>query len=61
MNSFTVTATDGTARAGILRTPHGDVPTPAFMPVGTKGTVKGIDPEELRSLGASIVDRKSVV
>jgi queuine tRNA-ribosyltransferase len=55
MTSFTVTATDGAARAGILRTAHGDVPTPAFMPVGTKGTVKGVDPDELRSLGATIV------
>ena len=53
--SFMVTATDGQARAGILRTAHGDVPTPAFMPVGTKGTVKGVDPDELRGLGASIV------
>jgi queuine tRNA-ribosyltransferase len=53
--SFTVTATDGAARAGILRTAHGDVPTPAFMPVGTKATVKGLDPEQLRGLGASIL------
>jgi queuine tRNA-ribosyltransferase len=52
---YTVTATDGEARAGVLRTAHGDVPTPAFMPVGTKGTVKGVDPDELRSVGASIV------
>ena len=53
--SFTLTATDGAARAGVLHTAHGDVPTPAFMPVGTKGTVKGVDPVELRALGASIV------
>ena len=53
--SFTVTATDGRARAGILRTAHGDVPTPAFMPVGTKATVKTLDPEEVRALGAHIV------
>jgi queuine tRNA-ribosyltransferase len=52
---FTVTATDGEARAGVLRTAHGDVPTPAFMPVGTKGTVKSVDPDELRALGATIV------
>jgi queuine tRNA-ribosyltransferase len=52
---FAVVATDGEARAGVLRTARGDVPTPAFMPVGTKGTVKGVDPDELRSLGASIV------
>src|SRR5436189_5709794 len=54
-DAFTFTATDGAARAGVLRTPHGDVPTPAFMPVGTKGTVKSVDPAELRSLGATIV------
>jgi queuine tRNA-ribosyltransferase len=53
--SFTVTATDGRARAGVLRTAHGDVPTPAFMPVGTKATVKTLDPEEVRALGAHIV------
>jgi queuine tRNA-ribosyltransferase len=55
MTPFSVTATDGEARAGVLRTAHGDVPTPAFMPVGTKGTVKGVDPDELRALGATIV------
>jgi queuine tRNA-ribosyltransferase len=53
--SFTVTATDGAARVGLLRTGHGDVPTPAFMPVGTKGTVKGLDPIRLRELGTSIL------
>jgi queuine tRNA-ribosyltransferase len=53
--NFTLTATDGEARAGVLRTAHGDVPTPAFMPVGTKGTVKSIDPDELRRMGAPIV------
>ena len=55
MTTFTITATDGPARAGVLHTAHGDVPTPAFMPVGTKGTVKGVDPDELRALGAAIV------
>jgi queuine tRNA-ribosyltransferase len=53
--SFTVVATDGEARAGVLRTAHGDVPTPAFMPVGTKATVKGLDPERLRELGTTIL------
>jgi queuine tRNA-ribosyltransferase len=52
---FTLTATDGDARAGVLTTAHGDVPTPAFMPVGTKGTVKGLHPQRVRELGASIV------
>jgi queuine tRNA-ribosyltransferase len=55
VSTFEVTATDGAARAGVLRTAHGEVPTPAFMPVGTKATVKGVDPEELSGLGASIV------
>ena len=55
MDTFALTATDGAARAGVLRTAHGDVPTPAFMPVGTKGTVKGVDPAELRALGTTIL------
>src|SRR6184192_3010292 len=53
--TYTVTATDGAARAGVVRTAHGDVPTPAFMPVGTKGTVKTVDPDELRALGTTIL------
>jgi queuine tRNA-ribosyltransferase len=52
---FEVTATDGAARAGILRTAHGNVQTPAFMPVGTKGTVKSLDPDELRTVGSQII------
>ena len=53
--SFEITATDGEARAGVLHTSHGDVPTPAFMPVGTKATVKGLDPARLRELGTTIL------
>jgi queuine tRNA-ribosyltransferase len=53
--SFEVTATDGAARAGILRTAHGDVPTPAFMPVGTKASVKSLHPDEVREAGARIL------
>src|SRR5215211_9095348 len=53
--TFAGTATDGEARAGVLRTAHGDVPTPAFMPVGTKASVKGLDPERLRELGTTIL------
>jgi queuine tRNA-ribosyltransferase len=53
--SFSVTATDGAARAGILRTAHGDVPTPAFMPVGTKATVKSLHPDEVREAGAHVL------
>jgi queuine tRNA-ribosyltransferase len=52
---FEVIATDGAARAGVLHTLHGDVPTPAFMPVGTKGTVKTLHPDEVRAQGAAIV------
>jgi queuine tRNA-ribosyltransferase len=55
MTPFAVTARDGAARAGVLRTRHGDVSTPVFMPVGTKATVKTLVPDELRSLGAQIV------
>jgi queuine tRNA-ribosyltransferase len=53
--SFEVVATDGAARAGVLRTAHGDVPTPAFMPVGTKATVKSLHPDEVREAGAHIL------
>ncbi len=53
--SFRVTATDGAARAGILTTAHGDVQTPAFMPVGTKASVKTLHPDEVRGLGAGIL------
>ena len=55
MSIFTLEATDGDARAGLLRTPRGDVPTPAFMPVATQGSVKALDPEDLRSIGARIL------
>ena len=53
--SFRVHAVDGAARAGVLVTPHGDVRTPAFMPVGTKATVKSLHPDEVRGLGAQVV------
>jgi queuine tRNA-ribosyltransferase len=52
---FEVQATDGAARAGLLRTAHGEVETPVFMPVGTKGTVKTLHPDEVRDLGAQIL------
>ena len=53
--SFRLDSTDGEARAGVLTTAHGEVRTPAFMPVGTKATVKMLDPDEVRDLGAEIV------
>ena len=43
------------ARTGILHTPHGDVETPMFMPVGTQATVKFVSPEELKNLGSGVV------
>jgi len=53
--SFTVHGTVGRARAGTLRLPRGEVLTPAFMPVGTQATVKSLDPDDLRAVGAQIV------
>ena len=54
--SFTLHSTDPCgARLGTLHLPHGDVPTPIFMPVGTQGTVKTLHPEDLEALGAQIV------
>jgi queuine tRNA-ribosyltransferase len=52
---FHIEGTEGRARAGRFSTPHGDVQTPAFMPVGTLGTVKALDPEDLRAGGVTMV------
>jgi queuine tRNA-ribosyltransferase len=52
---FTLQATDGSARAGTLSLPHGEVETPIFMPVGTQGSVKTLHPAELEELGAQII------
>lgn len=52
---FEVIARDGMARAGILHTPHGDIPTPVFAPVGTAATVKAVPPRDLEALGVSII------
>ncbi len=52
---FTLQGRSGGARAGCFRTPHGDVPTPAFMPVGTHGAVKAMTPEQVAATGASMV------
>src|ERR1700710_2810314 len=54
-NHFELVATDGQARRGVLTTPHGTVRTPAFMPVGTAGAMKGIHWREVRDAGADIV------
>ena len=53
--SFAVEARDGRARAGRLTTPHGEVETPAFMPVGTSGAVKAVLHRDLREMGARIL------
>jgi len=53
--SFEVSATDGTARRGVIKMQRGDIQTPAFMPVGTAGTVKAMEPESVRSTGADII------
>ena len=53
--TFTVHHTSGQARAATLTTGHGDVPTPAFMPVATQGSIKGVTPEEVRTLGSNII------
>jgi len=52
---FRVLARDGQARRAILGTPHGEIDTPAFMPVGTQGSVKALSPAEVESTGARIV------
>jgi queuine tRNA-ribosyltransferase len=53
--AFDVVATDGHARTAVFKTPHADVETPTFMPVGTQGCVKGLTPDEVAATGAQIV------
>ena len=53
--SWSKTSHDGDARAGLMETPHGGVRTPGFMAVGTRGTVKALDSEDLEDLGAQIL------
>src|SRR5437870_987716 len=55
MFEFSIDATSGPARAGTLTLPHGMVETPVFMPVGTQGTVRALSPNDLRSVGATLV------
>ncbi len=52
---FRVVATSGVGRAGELDTPHGSVPTPAFMPVATQGSVKALTPEDVEATGARVI------
>jgi len=53
--SFTISATDGAARTGLIRMKRGEIRTPAFMPVGTAATVKAMKPQDVRSSGADII------
>jgi len=53
--AFEILARDGQARAGVLHTPHGDIPTPIYAPVGTLATVKALTPRDLAEVGASLV------
>ena len=52
---FTLTHTDGATRRGVLRTAHGDIETPAFMPVGTQGAVKALTAQQVEEIGAQII------
>jgi queuine tRNA-ribosyltransferase len=53
--SFKLVGRQGSARAGIFQTPHGEIPTPIFAPVGTQATVKAVTPAQLEEIGASLV------
>ena len=53
--AFDIHARDGKARRGTIRTPRGEIRTPAFMPVGTAATVKAMMPESVRETGADLV------
>ncbi len=55
IGNFTLTATDGAARTGLLQTAHGTIHTPIFMPVGTVGSVKAIAPDDLKAMQAEII------
>lgn len=52
---FEIVATDGNARAGVLHTPHGEIHTPVFAPVGTAATVKAIPPKDLETLDVNLI------
>jgi queuine tRNA-ribosyltransferase len=53
--SFQLLNQQGRARAGVFSTPHGEIPTPVFAPVGTQATVKALTPEQLSDIGASLI------
>ncbi|HCU57480.1 MAG TPA: tRNA guanosine(34) transglycosylase Tgt, partial [Anaerolineaceae bacterium] len=53
--SFNLIAQSGNARAGVFHTPHGDIPTPIFAPVGTQATVKSLTQQHLHELDAKLI------
>ena len=53
--SFTIDARDGSARAGVIATPHGPIETPTFIPLATKGSVRGLDVDEVSALGYQLI------
>src|SRR3546814_16594755 len=53
--SFSISATDGAARTGLISMKRGDIRTPAFMPVGTAATVKAMKPKDVRASGSDII------
>ena len=55
MSNFKIMSQDGAARAGVLKTAHGEVKTPVFMPVGTQGSVKALDPKDLKDAGTQVI------
>jgi queuine tRNA-ribosyltransferase len=52
---FQIDGRSGNGRSGVFKTPHGDIATPVFMPVGTLATVKSLDPDDLTAMGASMI------
>ena len=52
---FTLLKESGSARRGVLKTRHGDIQTPIFMPVGTQATVKGMTPAQIEAVGSQII------
>ena len=55
MFDFSIAATNGRARAGVFTTPHGDLPTPIFAPVGTQAAIKTLTPAPVEAVGASLI------
>ena len=54
-DAFTIASRDGMARTGTLHTPHGDVATPAFVPLATRGAVRTVEPHKVEALGYEMV------